>query len=154
MWLNVICQENSFTHKKSNENDMWYIVMGLFPPLFLSITYLPLLFSAVLPFLFFSPSICFTTILRLLIAPLPSATAYSRSSRVSITAMLMGLSTGIWRFVWLQPWLQPRSLVCLYNRWQNSERPSDSPHSLKRLPPDTFHNLFAIKLKSVIICSS
>lgn len=40
------------------------------------------------------------------------------------------------------------------NRWQHSERPSDSPHSLNLFPSDTFHNLFAIKLKSIIICSS
>lgn len=115
MWLNVIRQENSITHKKSNERDIWYIVMGLFPLLFPSINYPHLLFSAFssIPFLpCFSvpPSICSITILRLSITLLPSATAYSRSLRVSITAMLMGSSTGIWRFVWPQPWLQ--SWVC------------------------------------------
>ncbi len=155
----VICQENSITHKESNERDIWYIVMGLFPLLFPSINFPHLLFSSFpfLPRFSVSLSICSITILRLSITLLPSATAYSRSSRVSITAMLMGSSTGIWRFVWPQPRLQPRSVLSLYNRWQRSERPSDSPHSPYPLHPHTLlfvYNLFdEIKLKSLIVFS-
>lgn len=45
---------------------------------------------------------------------LPSATVYSRSSRVSITAMLMGSSTEIWRFVGSsQLWLVSCSVLTL-----------------------------------------
>lgn len=52
------------------------------------------------------------------------------------------------------------AVLSLYNRWQQSETPSDSPHSPYPLHPHTllllffFHNQFdEIKLKSIIVFS-
>lgn len=137
MWLCVICQENSII-KSSREGHVIHcyevvsssLLLNWFPSssLFCLPSFFPLLF-AFLSFLLFVPSHACTC--SFFFCPL--VTAYSRSSRVSITAMLMGLSTGIWRFVRPQLLLPPCSVATLYHRWQHPERPSVSPHILHSL---------------------